>query len=148
MLIANMLILIIFFQIKSKLSQAFTQRDFSLFELRKCYEHFKCSEKLQFIPLITSAFPNEKQQQLLLTELFDIRLFDLFEFNKESQQWFCFLCSNPEKAFNILNETTLMQGHLSEKRGRWKFFKRWKKRLYSLTGGNIVYVKKDMVTIC
>jgi hypothetical protein len=113
--------------------------------LRKCYESFKSSDKLQFVPLITSAFPNDKQQKLLLNELHDIRFFDLFEFNEENQQWFCFLCSNPDKANDLLNETTLIEGQLREKRGKWKFLKRWKKRLYSLTGGNMVYVKKDMV---
>lgn len=97
--------------------------------------------------MLTSSFPNEKQQKVLLNELNDMRFFDLFEFNKEHSQWFCYLCSNPQKAHDLLNESTLIQSQLKEKRGKWKFLKRWKKRIYSLTGGNIVYVKKDMVSV-
>ena len=43
-----------------------------------------------------------------------------------------------------MTDNTLIKGTLKEKRGKWKLFKRWKKRIYTLTGGNMVYVKKDM----
>lgn len=105
---------------------------------------FKASEKLQFIALITSSFPSEKQLKVLLEELKDLRFFDLFQCDSESSQWFCYLCSNPEKAMDFMTDNTLIKGTLKEKRGKWKLFKRWKKRIYTLTGGNMVYVKKDM----
>jgi len=56
------------------------------------------------------------------------------------------LCGCPERASDLLNEATLIQGELKEKHGKYRFLRRWRKRLYSLTNGNIVYYKKDMVS--
>ena len=36
-------------------------------------------------------------------------------------------------------------GQLKEKKGRWKFLKRWKTRYFTLSGSAITYNKKDMV---
>lgn len=136
---------LIFLSLQSKWSYPLTQRDQPVIDLKKCYQSFKESDKLGFVPLITSSFPIDKEQKLILNELKDLRFFDLFQFNKEHKQWFCYLCSNPDKARDLSTQSTLIQGQLKEKRGKWKLFKRWKKRLYTLTGGNIVYMKKDMV---
>jgi hypothetical protein len=95
----------------------------------------------------------------LKKELEDYRVFDLFEIkpvvdaNTSGQgatcepisDWFCFMCANPDRAVNFLAERPLIQGELKEKHGKWKLFKRWQKRLFTLTGGSIVYYKKDMV---
>jgi len=79
----------------------------------------------------------------LVEELTETRYYDIFSRKKE--MWQCMLCGCPEKANELLNEATLIQGQLKEKHGKYKFLRRWRKRMYSLTNGNIVYYKKDMV---
>lgn len=68
------------------------------------------------------------------------------EHEKQQPCWQCYLCANPDRALD-LNEDhrPLLQGQLKEKHGKWKFFRRWHKRVFTLTGSNIVYFKKDMV---
>ena len=39
----------------------------------------------------------------------------------------------------------VMEGQLKEKKGRWKFLKRWKTRYFTLSGAAITYNKKDSV---
>ena len=43
--------------------------------------------------------------------------------------------------FHIL----VFQGQLKEKKGKWKFFKRWKTRYFTLSGAQITYNKNDSV---
>ena len=38
-------------------------------------------------------------------------------------------------------------GQLKEKKGRWKFFKRWKTRYFTLSGATITFSKKDSVGV-
>lgn len=117
--------------------------------MKNFYEHL--NEKNSFVTLITSSFPPERVVEDLINELKDVRFFDLFQWNSAcstlNSQWQCYMCSNPEKAIDLLNEKTLIQGQLKEKHGKWKFLRRWRTRLYTLTGGNIVYFKKDMVSL-
>ena len=44
----------------------------------------------------------------------------------------------------------IFQGQLKEKKGKWKLFKRWKKRYFTLSGDHITYqktrVRKIMIT--
>lgn len=103
------------------------------------------NEKNSFVTLITSSFPSEKVIEDLVNELKDVRFFDLFQLSS-AYQWHCYMCSNPDKAIDLLTEKTLIQGQLKEKHGKWKFLRRWRTRLYTLTGGSIVYFKKDMVS--
>ena len=35
----------------------------------------------------------------------------------------------------------MFQGQLKEKKGKWKLFKRWKKRYFTLSGDHITYQK-------
>jgi hypothetical protein len=100
----------------------------------------------------------------LINELKETRYYDIFQYKlihmknsnyfnnhiqhddlKEKKLWHCYSCSNPDKAIDLLNEKTLIQGQLKEKHGKWKFLRRWRKRIYSITNGSIVYFKKDMV---
>ena len=42
-----------------------------------------------------------------------------------------------------------IEGQLKEKKGKWKFLKRWKTRYFTLSGAAITYNKKDSVrTTC
>ena len=111
---------------------------------------------------------NSQQIKELANELKELRFFNLFENtcasevneeanNKNNEQtpeilnqvqervWQCYFCANPERINDLIYEKPLIQGQLKEKHGKWKFLRRWRKRLYTLTGGNIVYFKKDMV---
>ncbi len=145
---------------KSKQSQALTQQDIKFIELKNYYESL--NEKTSFVTLITSSFPTQKQITDLINEHKETRYYDIFQQktllnnntdndnqtnheNNEKKVWYCFSCSNPDKALDLLKEKTLIQGQLKEKHGKWKFLRRWRKRIYSITSGNIVYFKKDMV---
>ena len=108
------------------------------------------NEKLPFVNLITSSFPSQKVIDDLVKEQRDARLFDLFELKQDEEtndeeKWMCYLCSDPERINNLFDERPLIQGQLKEKHGKCKFFRRWHKRLFTLTDGSITYFKKDMV---
>lgn len=132
---------IIFLSIQSKLERGLSQQDSVFIDLKNFYEHLE--EKSSFVTLVTSSFPSEKVIDDLVNELKDVRFFDLFQ-NITAGDWHCYMCSHPDKAMDLLNEKTLIQGQLKEKHGKWKFLRRWRTRLYTLSGGNIIYFKKDM----
>lgn len=104
---------------------------------------------MPFNLLVTSSFPSEKQLNDLRNELVESRMLDLFECSENShQKWSCFVCANPQRSSDLFDENHhLIQGQLKEKHGKWKFLRRWHKRLFTLTGGSIVYFKKDMVIL-
>ena len=39
-----------------------------------------------------------------------------------------------------------LQGQLKEKKGKWKVFKRWKTRYFTLSGGTFTYSKSNSVS--
>ena len=58
------------------------------------------------------------------------------------------MCAHPEKATGLMKDgQPVIEGHLKEKKGKWKIFKRWKTRHFTLSGANITYSKKD-VSVC
>ena len=132
-----------FLSIQSKLDRALTQQDTAFLSLKSLYDSL--NEKTSFVTLVTSSFPSQRQVGELVEELKETRIFDIFTRGQEDV-WQCMLCGCPEKAGELLNEATLIQGQLKEKHGKYKFLRRWRKRMYSLTNGNIVYYKKDMVS--
>jgi hypothetical protein len=133
----------LFFKFKSLVS--LSQRFKSVIELKKCYTNFKCSGKVEFMQLVTSSFPSEKELKVLVNELNNSRFYDLFQINVKTKETICYMCAHPARAIDLLsNDKILLQGTLKEKHGKLKIFKRWKKRLYSLTPENIIYLKKDM----
>ncbi|CAF0821844.1 unnamed protein product, partial [Brachionus calyciflorus] len=129
--------------IQARLDSALSQENPDYVHLKNIYE--KLNEKIPFTLLVMSQFPNEKQLNELKNELKESRLFDLFEYREDLEdKWPCYVCANPDKTTDLLNEKPLIQGQLKEKHGKWKFLRRWHKRLFTLTGGSIVYFKKDM----
>ena len=78
-------------------------------------------------------------------ELRSHRFFDVFEYNGPRQHWGCFLCNHPDKATYFVEEQEpVIEGQLKEKRGgRWKLFKKWKSRYFTLSGDKLTY--KDTV---
>uniref|UniRef100_A0A183UNQ0 Protein melted-like protein n=1 Tax=Toxocara canis TaxID=6265 RepID=A0A183UNQ0_TOXCA len=90
-----------------------------------------------FVTLVTSAFPALKEQQQIYKELQDAHYFDSFSFSTLTQKWSCFSCSHPERVRSILRSDSphlpVLEGQLKEKRGRWKFLKRWHTKYFTLS---------------
>jgi hypothetical protein len=77
---------------------------------------------------------------MLLHELRNSGFFDVFEYNATLQQWGCFLCNHPERAVGFLQAgQPVIEGQLKEKKGRWKIFKRWRTRYFTLSGAHLTY---------
>lgn len=136
---------LMFLALQAKASSALSQQDACVSGLKNCWDALK-SEKgaSSFLTVVTSSFPSVKDQDALLHELHNVRYFDVFEFNAGEQHWACFMCNHPEKMFTLLQDgNPVISGQLKEKKGRWKFLKRWKTRYFSLSGANITYSKSD-----
>ncbi|XP_013397892.1 ventricular zone-expressed PH domain-containing protein homolog 1-like [Lingula anatina] len=141
---------LMFLDRQAKAPSALSPRDPSVAELREIWEtmmHTADSGR-SFVTVVTSSFPTTKDQDSLRQELDSVRFFDVFEFNGSQRCWACFLCNHPEKATGLLQDGhPIIAGHLKEKKGRWKFFKRWKTRYFTLSGSTMTYsVSKGGVT--
>ncbi|RZF49241.1 hypothetical protein LSTR_LSTR017111 [Laodelphax striatellus] len=54
--------------------------------------------------------------------------------------WGCFLCCHPERAVGFLQDSQpVIEGQLKEKKGRWKIFRRWRTRYFTLSGAHLSY---------
>jgi hypothetical protein len=97
--------------------------------------------------LYTSCFLILRQdQELLLNELRRSGFCDVFECSPGVNLWCCFLCNHPERAIGFLQDSQpVIEGQLKEKKGRWKLFKRWKTRYFTLSGAHLSY--KESVCI-
>ncbi|CAI9720021.1 zone-expressed PH domain-containing homolog 1-like [Octopus vulgaris] len=136
---------LMFLALQAKAISALGQQDTSVSCLKRCWDALK-SEKgpSSFLTVVTSSFPSAKDQDALLHELHSVRYFDVFEFNAAEHHWACFMCNHPEKMVTLLQDgSPFISGQLKEKKGRWKFLKRWKTRYFSLSGSNITYSKGD-----
>ncbi|KAE9549824.1 hypothetical protein FO519_006958 [Halicephalobus sp. NKZ332] len=91
----------------------------------------------EFVTLVTSAFPSTKEQDIMLKELQEARYFDSFNFSAQSQKWTCFSCAHPEKVKSLIksgnSNKPLLEGQLQEKRGKWKFLRRWQTKYFTLS---------------
>ncbi|XP_019547857.2 protein melted [Aedes albopictus] len=128
---------------------ALSSWDPSVSRLKHCWDTLKCENKT-FITLVTSAFPNVKEQETLINELRNAGFFDVFELGAASTpegassedlqfQWGCFLCNHPEKAMGFLHGNTqpVIEGQLKEKKGKWRLFRRWRTRYFTLSGAHL-----------
>lgn len=88
-----------------------------------------------------------QDQELLLNELRRSGFCDVFECSGPNMNlWCCFLCNHPERAIGFLQDSQpVIEGQLKEKKGRWKLFKRWKTRYFTLSGAHLSY--KESVSI-
>ncbi|XP_041480016.1 LOW QUALITY PROTEIN: ventricular zone-expressed PH domain-containing protein homolog 1-like [Lytechinus variegatus] len=115
---------------------------------------------MTFLKLITQNFPQAKVQQGLIRQLCRASYYDMFTYNAKTCNWTCFLCSSPNKMdkmmdlmgtdsipFQINTEDLiaggqpLIEGQLKEKKVRWKLFRRWKTRYFTLAGERLLYSK-------
>lgn len=54
-------------------------------------------------------------------------------------QWGCWLCNHPERAMGFLQGNTqpVIEGQLKEKKGKWRLFRRWRTRYFTLSGAHL-----------
>ncbi|CAL1527244.1 unnamed protein product [Lymnaea stagnalis] len=135
---------LMFLSVQAQSKFALSQRDADVSCLKACWDALKGETNSSFLALVTSSFPTQKDQLMLLQELHQMRYFDIFEFNALQGHWACFVCNHPEKLSELLNGGyPEIAGQLKEKKGKWMFFKRWKTRYFTLSGGSITYSKRN-----
>lgn len=123
-------------------------RESGISSLKHIWEILKC-ETRNFTELVTSVFPNIKDREILVNELRHSGFLDVFEVSKTDQskpnanelefQWACFLCNNPDKAEDLLSGSNhpMIEGDLKEKKGKWRLFRRWRTRYFTLSGAHL-----------
>lgn len=136
---------LMFLALQARSQSALSSRDSSVSSLKNCWDILKCENKT-FLTLVTSAFPCAKDQEAVLNELRHTGFCDVFSHvvvtneNGTSNVWGCFLCNHPERAVGFLQDSQpVIEGQLKEKKGRWKFFRRWRTRYFTLSGAHLSY---------
>lgn len=141
---ARVWIHLMFLALQAKASSSLCTREPSVNALKNCWETLKLDNKT-FLTLVTSNFPSAKDQEILIDELRSNRYFDVFKFNAILQQWGCYMCNHPDKATGFLkNSEPVIEGQLKEKKGKWKFFRRWRTRYFTLSG---IHLYRDEVYV-
>ncbi|KRZ35983.1 Protein melted -like protein, partial [Trichinella pseudospiralis] len=124
-------------------STTLSQSQEAVKKLKACWECLSSamSKSKTFTALVTSAFPTFKDQQIFSNELQNARYFDKFAYNEAKKKWCCFACNQPERVQNFLTQTNapVIEGQLKEKRGRWKFLKRWRTKYFTLSSASLSY---------
>ncbi|KAG0726430.1 Protein melted [Chionoecetes opilio] len=143
---------LMFLALQARSCVALSTREMQVSSLKNCWDILKCDTKT-FVTLVTSAFPSAKEWQTMYTEastppqdmdtllheLRNARFFDVFEYNGVEQQWGCFLCNHPDRARGFVDEDTHIEGQLKEKKSKWKIFRKWRTRYFTLSGAHLSY---------
>ncbi|XP_059216163.1 protein melted isoform X2 [Stomoxys calcitrans] len=123
-------------------------REPGISNLKNIWQILKC-ENRSFTELVTSQFPSLKDREILVNELRHSGFLDVFEVSKTDKsnpncneleyQWGCFLCNHPDKAMGFLNGSNqpMIEGQLKEKKGKWRLFRRWRTRYFTLSGAHL-----------
>ncbi|XP_067644186.1 protein melted [Eurosta solidaginis] len=123
-------------------------REPGISNLKNIWQILKC-ENRSFTELVTSQFPNSKDREILVNELRHSGFLDVFEVSKTDMnnpncneleyQWGCLLCNHPDKAVGFLNGSNqpMIEGQLKEKKGKWRLFRRWRTRYFTLSGAHL-----------
>ncbi|CAH2233165.1 jg26688, partial [Pararge aegeria aegeria] len=139
---------LMFLALQARHAAALSSRDPTVASLKHCWDILKCENKT-FLTLVTGAFPGLKEQEMLLNELRAAGFFDVFEVNSTRTDggsvpptqatWGCFLCNHPERAVGFLaaDGQPVIEGQLKEKKGRWRLFRRWRTRYFTLSGAHL-----------
>ncbi|CAJ0581354.1 unnamed protein product, partial [Mesorhabditis spiculigera] len=91
-----------------------------------------------FVTLVTSAFPPQKEQEKLARELDENALWEFFQLDAVTSKWACLSCAHPDRVRTFVEEKMLC-GELKEKRGRWKFLRRWHTKFFTLSTASLTY---------
>ncbi|XP_054287445.1 protein melted-like isoform X1 [Macrosteles quadrilineatus] len=137
---------LMFLALQARSPSALSSRDSSVSSLKNCWDILKCENKT-FLTLVTSAFPCAKDQEAVLNELRHTGFCDVFSHivrtnaaGESTNVWGCFLCNHPERAVGFLQDSQpVIEGQLKEKKGRWKIFRRWRTRYFTLSGAHLSY---------
>ncbi|KAF9416453.1 hypothetical protein HW555_006214 [Spodoptera exigua] len=139
---------LMFLALQARHPSALSSRDPTVASLKHCWDILKCENKT-FLTLVTGAFPGIKEQEMLLNELRAAGFFDVFEVVARRNDgaalpptqatWGCFLCTHPERAVGFLaaDGAPVIEGQLKEKKGRWRLFRRWRTRYFTLSGAHL-----------
>lgn len=135
---------LMFLALQARHAAALSSRDPTVASLKHCWDILKC-ENRTFLTLVTGAFPGLKEQELVLSELRAAGFFDVFEVGAPGEgcparaPWRCFLCAHPERAVGFLagDGAPVIEGQLKEKKGRWRLFRRWRTRYFTLSGAHL-----------
>ncbi|CAJ0957774.1 unnamed protein product, partial [Mesorhabditis belari] len=108
--------------------------------LSNCWDHLPQSvtKGRPFVTLVTSAFPHTKDQEKLLKELEENAVWGFFEIDPVTSKWACLSCAHPDRVRPFLEEKVLC-GELKEKKGRWRFLKRWHTKFFTLSTAALTY---------
>uniref|UniRef100_A0A2R5LGS9 Putative ph domain protein melted n=1 Tax=Ornithodoros turicata TaxID=34597 RepID=A0A2R5LGS9_9ACAR len=131
---------LMFLALQARASNALSTRESSVSSLKNCWDILKYDNK-SFLALVTSSFPSAKDQDHLIGELRCERFFDVFEYNGPLTLWGCFLCNHPDRAQGFLQEggEPVIEGQLKEKKKKWKLFRHWRTRYFTLSGAHLSY---------
>lgn len=131
---------LMFLALQARASTALSTREASVSSLKNCWDILKYDNK-SFLTLVTSSFPSAKDQDNLIGELRCERFFDVFEYNGPQTLWGCFLCNHPDRARGFLQEggEPVIEGQLKEKKKKWKLFRHWRTRYFTLSGAHLSY---------
>uniref|UniRef100_A0A131XW49 Putative ph domain protein melted n=1 Tax=Ixodes ricinus TaxID=34613 RepID=A0A131XW49_IXORI len=131
---------LMFLALQARASNALSTRESSVSSLKNCWDTLKYDNK-SFLALVTSSFPSAKDQDNLIGELRCERFFDVFEYNGPLTLWGCFLCNHPDRAQGFLQEggEPVIEGQLKEKKKKWKLFRHWRTRYFTLSGAHLSY---------
>lgn len=148
---------LMFISLQARHSHALSSRDTQVASLKHCWDILKAENKT-FLTLVTSAFPCSKDQEIILNELRHAGYFDVFQVCPPNiggsidqlegsgvlstiggVKWCCFLCAHPERAVGFLKGDTqpVIEGQLKEKKGKWRLFRRWRTRYFTLSGAHL-----------
>ncbi|XP_045473807.1 protein melted isoform X2 [Harmonia axyridis] len=139
---------LMFISLQARHNHALSSRDAQVASLKHCWDMLKCENKT-FLTVVTSAFPCDKEQDALINELRHSGYFDVFQIcqsisegsseQSENLKWGCFLCAHPERAVGFLrgDAQPVIEGQLKEKKGKWRLFRRWKTRYFTLSGAHL-----------
>lgn len=148
---------LMFISLQARHSHALSSRDAQVASLKHCWDILKAENKT-FLTLVTSAFPCSKDQDALVSELRHAGYFDVFQICPPNIggsidqlegsgplntiggiKWGCFLCAHPERAIGFLKGDTqpVIEGQLKEKKGKWRLFRRWRTRYFTLSGAHL-----------
>lgn len=147
---------LMFLALQAKSQSALSSRHSAVTALKYCWDILKCENK-PFVTLVTSAFPCPRDQEAVLNELRTAGFCDVFEYSPTLPSssissnlsggpvnnmgwWGCFLCNHPERAVGFLQDSRpVIEGQLKEKKGRWRMFRRWRTRYFTLSGARLEY---------
>uniref|UniRef100_A0A158P6Z8 PH domain-containing protein n=1 Tax=Angiostrongylus cantonensis TaxID=6313 RepID=A0A158P6Z8_ANGCA len=119
--------------------------------LARCWQCLpaRITKDRAFVTLVTSAFPTVKEQDKLYKELEEASFFDCFSLDGPSNRWSCFSCSHPDRVKSFVEEggsQRVLEGQLKEKKGRWRFLRRWHTKYFTLSSAALTYSSEEAVS--